>query len=74
MQPLPTAIARFLGTHDSFAFHLSRHAGPDLDAGLKRFRVIISPIIKNWSVTQNRTFAGTVLRSGMPLLRAGFRA
>ncbi|CAF1031743.1 unnamed protein product [Adineta ricciae] len=45
------------GTHDSFAFYLSRHAGPDMDANLRRLHVLISPIIKNWSITQNLTFA-----------------
>ncbi|CAF1030204.1 unnamed protein product [Adineta ricciae] len=45
------------GTHDSFAFYLSRHAGPDMDANLRRLHVLISPIIKNWSITQSLTFA-----------------
>ena len=48
----------FLGTHDSFAYYLSRHAGPDMDANLRRLHVLISPIIKNWSITQNLTFTG----------------
>jgi hypothetical protein len=46
------------GTHDSFAFGLSRHPGPDLDSNLKRIHFLISPIIKNWSITQNLTFTG----------------
>ncbi|CAF0988469.1 unnamed protein product [Adineta steineri] len=45
------------GTHDSFAFYLTRHAGPDMDANLRRLHVLISSIIKNWSITQNLTFA-----------------
>ncbi len=47
------------GTHDSFAFQLSHHPGPDLDANLKRIHFLISPIIKNWSITQNLTFTGS---------------
>jgi hypothetical protein len=49
----------FLGTHDSFAFNLTSRAGPDLDAGLRRFHLLIGPIIKRWSQTQNKTFTGS---------------
>jgi hypothetical protein len=47
-----------IGTHDSFAFHLTSQAGPDLDPTLRRLRIFIQPIIKNWSITQNKTFTG----------------
>lgn len=47
-----------IGTHDSFAFKLTRQPGPDLDASLRRVNLLISPIIKNWSLTQQFTFAG----------------
>ncbi|CAM4968825.1 unnamed protein product [Rotaria socialis] len=44
------------GTHDSFAYNLTRHAGPDLLPNLRRVALLIYPIIKNWSMTQDRTF------------------
>ncbi|CAF3576888.1 unnamed protein product [Rotaria sp. Silwood1] len=44
------------GTHDSFAFHLTSQAGPDLDSNLRRLSFLIHPIIKSWSITQNKTF------------------
>jgi hypothetical protein len=47
-----------LGTHDSFAFHLTHQPGPDMATTLRRFRYIIYPIIKKWSITQNKTFIG----------------
>jgi hypothetical protein len=47
-----------IGTHDSFAFHLTSQAGPDLDSNLRRIHLFIHPIIKNWSITQNKTFTG----------------
>jgi hypothetical protein len=46
------------GTHDSFAFHLTRQAGPDLDQNLRRISFLIHPILRNWSITQNKTFTG----------------
>jgi hypothetical protein len=47
-----------LGTHDSFAFHLTSQPGPDLIPTLRRLHFFIHPIIKNWSITQNKTFTG----------------
>ncbi|UJR37354.1 hypothetical protein I4U23_030062 [Adineta vaga] len=44
------------GTHDSFAFHLTFHPGPDLVPALRRLRIFIYPIIKNWSITQDKNF------------------
>lgn len=49
------------GTHDSFAFRLTSSPGPDLDAGLRRVHLLISPIIKRWSITQNLTFIEQLL-------------
>jgi hypothetical protein len=45
-------------THDSFAFHFTSQPGPDLDPSLRRIRIFIQPIIKNWSITQNKNFTG----------------
>ncbi|CAF4059620.1 unnamed protein product [Adineta steineri] len=44
------------GTHDSFAFHLTSQPGPDLIPNLRRFHWILRPIIRNWSITQNKNF------------------
>ena len=57
----PIAKLAIPGTHDSFTVQLSRHPGPDLDPNLKRIHFLISPIIKNWSITQNLTFTGKFL-------------
>jgi hypothetical protein len=46
------------GSHDSFAFNLTNQPGPDLGSGLRRFHIFIRPIIKNWSITQNKNFTG----------------
>lgn len=51
-------ISECLGTHDSFAFHLTHRPGPDLIPALRRLRVFIYPIIKNWSITQDKNFTG----------------
>jgi hypothetical protein len=48
-----------IGTHDSFAFYLTNQPGPDLAPNLRRIRIFIHPIIKNWSITQNKTFTGS---------------
>ena len=49
------------GTHDSFAFHLTSQPGPDLTPALRRLRLFLSPIIKNWSITQDKTFTGEII-------------
>jgi hypothetical protein len=48
----------FIGTHDSFAYYLTSQPGPDLSPGIRRICLFICPIIKNWSITQNKTFTG----------------
>ncbi|CAF3306562.1 unnamed protein product [Rotaria socialis] len=44
------------GSHNSFAYNLTRSGGPDLSQGLKRFLPVIGFFIKRWSVTQKETF------------------
>ena len=46
------------GSHDSFAFSLTSQPGPDLSSSLRRLHIFIHPIIKNWSITQNKNFTG----------------
>ncbi|CAF0952656.1 unnamed protein product [Rotaria sordida] len=46
------------GSHNSFAYDLTRTAGPDLSVGLRRFLPLIGCFIKRWSVTQKETFIG----------------
>lgn len=50
------------GTHDSFAFELTSQPGPDLAPTLRYLRVFIQPIIRNWSITQDKTFTGKTNR------------
>ena len=47
-----------IGTHDSFAFHLTCHPAPNMNPNLKRFHIFIIPFIKSWSITQHLTIAG----------------
>lgn len=47
-----------IGTHDSFAYELTKNPGPDLEPALRLLSFFISPIIRNWSITQNKTFIG----------------
>ncbi|CAM4784389.1 unnamed protein product [Rotaria magnacalcarata] len=44
------------GSHNSFAYNLTRSGGPDLSQGLKRFLPLVGLFIKRWSVTQKETF------------------